>query len=94
MESLNIVHNKAQQRFEAFTDGDLAVLEYRWEDGSMALTHTFVPPAARGKGLAAALAKHALDYVRAHKLIATVYCPYVLKYLTTHPEYLDIVKIA
>jgi len=37
--------------------------------------HTFVPEFARGKGIAAALAKFALDYVKDQKLKLMVYCP-------------------
>ena len=85
---MEIINNKKNFRFEApLPDGEVATLEYRWLRGSMVLMHTLVPVAARGKGVAAALVKYVLDYIRENGLKMIVYCPYVTKYLEKHPEY-------
>jgi predicted GNAT family acetyltransferase len=49
--------------------------------------HTFVPEALRNQGIAAALAKYALEYVKTQNLKLMVYCPSVAKYIKLHPEY-------
>ena len=82
-----ITNNEKHSRFETEVNGEFAYLEYRFYKGDIALMHTFVPESARGMGLAAALAKYSLEYVKEHKLKLMVYCPYVRKYLTEHPEY-------
>jgi predicted GNAT family acetyltransferase len=92
VEQIEIYQNVSKQRFETKVGDTLAVLDYQWEDGNMALTHTYVPVEGRGKGLAAALAKFALEYIKENRIKAIVYCPYVAKYLLEHPEYQKLVK--
>ena len=88
MESqISIVNNEKRSHFETEINGEFAFIEYRFYKGDIALMHTFVPESARGKGIAAALAKFALEYVKEHKLKLMVYCPVVSKYIKEHPEY-------
>ncbi|MCU0353141.1 MAG: N-acetyltransferase [Cytophagales bacterium] len=83
--------NEAESRFEVPVGNETALLDYRWHNGHLALTHTFVPEAGRGKGIASALAKHALDYAKDQNLKVEVYCTYVAGYLKQHPEYQSLV---
>ena len=55
------------------------------------LTHTYVSPAMRGKGVAAKLVKQAFSHARTenHKIIPT--CSYIVTYLDRHPDDKDIV---
>ena len=79
-------------RYEARLDGDLAgVLEYVVKRERIALIHTEVEPRHEGKGIAAALARFALDDARRRGLRVIASCPYVQGYLARHPEDLDIV---
>jgi len=87
-----IINNEKESRFEWELEGHLAVLEYEFEDGVMALVHTGVPQALQGRGIAGQLAKFALEYAREHHLQVIPYCPYVKVYLERHPEYMDVVK--
>jgi uncharacterized protein len=84
---IKIINNEARHRFETPAGDDLAYLEYGWHKGDIALMHSFVPESGRGKGLAAELAKFALEYVKEKKLRLMVYCPYVIRYMKEHPEY-------
>ena len=86
-----VINNEKQQRFEIHERDDVAYLEYRYHKKDVALMHTFVPEALNGKGIASALAHEALEWARANKKAATVYCPFVAAYLKRHPEYNDIV---
>ncbi len=75
------------------TDTGTAVLDYSEpRRGVLDLQHTAVPQAARGKGVAGALVRAALDDARKNgeKIIPT--CPFVASWLGRHPEYRDLVS--
>ena len=54
-------------------------------------THTVVPLALEGHGIAGRLARAALDYARDRGLSVVPLCPYVADYIGKHPEYEDLV---
>lgn len=54
--------------------------------GVMRLTHTEVPPAIEGRGIAAALVRAALAHAEANGLKVEPWCSYVRTYLRRHPE--------
>ena len=82
-----------RQRYEGHLDGELAgVLEYELRRDRLILIHTEVAPAFEGRGVAAGLARYALDDVRRRGLYVTAACPYVKTYLARHPEALAGIK--
>ena len=82
-----VVHNAAEHRFEIDTNGQLSVLEYVFKKHRIFFKHTEVPPPLRGQGLGTKLAYAALEYTRRNGLIAVAICPFVKKYVDSHPEY-------
>lgn len=81
-----------RERYEAHLDGALAgVLEYVVKRGRIALVHTEVSPDFEGQGVAAGLARFALDDARGRGLRVIPICPYVQRYLAKHPADHDIV---
>ncbi len=87
-----IVDVEAEQRYEARIEGDLAgFLDYVVKRGRIALIHTEVLEAFRGKGLAEQMARFALDDARRRGLQVIAICPYVRDYVERHPETRDIV---
>jgi predicted GNAT family acetyltransferase len=89
---MELTNNKKEFQFEALLEGgEKATLVYRWLKGSMVLMHTLVPASAEGKGVGSALVKYVLDYARASNLKIIVYCPFVAKYMKSHPGYEDLV---
>jgi len=78
-------------RFELERDGQVASLEYTVAGHVLALLHSEIPEALRGRGIASTLAKTALDWARENRMKVDVVCPFVAAYLETHPEYLDLV---
>jgi uncharacterized protein len=88
---LLVSDNKEQQQFEVHTDGEKAVLQYRFYDDLIWLMHTEVPLKLEGKGIASALAHYALEWAKENHKKAKVLCPFVAIYLKRHPEYNDIV---
>jgi uncharacterized protein len=81
-----------KSRFEFEQDGYTAWLEFDRDDrGWMTLWHTEVPPALRGQGIAATLARTALEYARDENLKVDVICPLVLNYLQKNPEFQNLI---
>lgn len=90
--TVQVVHNAAQSRFEATVDGHLSVLDYTQEDGRMLATHTGVPTALRGRGIAGQLAHAALEHAREQNLAVVPLCSYMASYIRKHPEYQPLVQ--
>lgn len=88
--SPTIHHNAPASRFETMVDGNLAVLEYRLEDGVMVITHTGVPEAIGGRGVAGQLTRHALDHARAAGWKVIPACTYAAAFFKRHGEYTDL----
>lgn len=80
-------HNSAAHRYEIETDGHVSVAEYELAEGKQVFTHTLVPEALRGRGLAEALVKTALDDALGAGRKVVPACSYVAKYIQRHPEY-------
>lgn len=84
-----ITHNEAASRFQAIVDGVLCVLDYRQRDGVMTITHTGVPDAVGGRGIAAALTRAAFETARREGWRVVPACSYAAAWLARHPEYAD-----
>ena len=82
---------RTNERFEVRLDDEAAVLEYRLRGTVLSVTHTEVPEALRGQGIGEALARVALDDARARGMTVKPYCPFVARYIESHPEYCDLV---
>ena len=85
--SVEVRHNQAEHRFEAEVDGKVAVADYVLRDGEMVMTHTYVPPEFRGRGIAEKVVRAALEYARAQQLRVVPACSYVDLFIQRHPEY-------
>ncbi len=83
-------HNPAQACFETTVDGHRAVLEYVLESGAMVITHTGVPEAIGGRGIAADLTRAALAHARAAGLKVVPACAYAAAFMQRHSEYTDL----
>lgn len=87
-----VINNEKEQRFEIHDGQEVAYLEYRYYKKDIALMHTVVPETLSGKGIASALAYHAMEWARKHKTPVIVYCPFVAAWLKRHLEYMDIIS--
>ena len=91
-ESYPITHNVTRQRFESLAGvPPLASLSYVIEGERVILDHTFVPDELRGRGIAAALARKALDEARQRRWKIVPRCSYVASFIQRHPEFADLV---
>lgn len=85
-----IRHDRLAHRFETRVDGELCLLEYTLADGVMTITHTGVPAAVGGRGIAAALVQEALDTARAEGWKVVPACSYASVWIQRHPEQRDL----
>lgn len=85
-----VSHRPEASRFEVDVPGGPALCVYRRQGAVLLLTHTEVPPALEGRGIAAALVKAALDWARAEGLRVRPLCSYVVAYMRRHPETQDL----
>jgi predicted GNAT family acetyltransferase len=83
-------NNTALNRFELDADGHVAVAYYRLSPGVITFTHTEVPAERSGRGIGSALARGALDQVRAQGLKVVAQCPFIGDFISKHPEYGDL----
>ncbi|GAA0278831.1 GNAT family N-acetyltransferase [Actinomadura nitritigenes] len=91
--STEISDNAGEGRYEIRVDGGLAgFAEYERRGGAVVFTHTEVDPAFEGKGIGSALARGALDDVRAKGDPVVPLCPFIKKWIEKHPDYQDLVK--
>lgn len=85
---LTIRHDREHHKFHADVDGSEARLTYSEAgDGVLDYQSTFVPPDARGQGIAGELVRHALDYAREQGYRVIPSCPYVERWIDAHPDY-------
>ena len=91
LEDVAVVDEPANHRFAALVGDAVAHLDYRRDGDVITLVHTEVPRALRGRGLAQALARHALEHARAHGLTVVPACPFVAGFVREHPEYAPLV---
>jgi predicted GNAT family acetyltransferase len=78
-------------RFELERDGHVATLDYTIAGNVLALIHTEIPKELRSSGIASALLKTALDWARENHMKIDIVCPFVAGFISTHPEYSDLV---
>lgn len=90
--AVTVHRNDENHRYEAMLDGQVAgFVQFRERAGRVILIHTETDPAYEGRGVGSALARGALDDIRARGEKAVVECPFIRSYIEKHPEYQDLV---
>lgn len=94
--SIEIVDVPELHRYEARSDGAVAgFADYQMRPGpspTVVFTHTEVSPDFEGKGVGSALARGALDDVRARGGSVVPLCPFIAAFIRGHEEYQDLVS--
>ena len=85
-----IQHDAKARRFNTVVDGVTGYVEYELAGDVMTITHTIVPPAIGGRGIAAALMKAALEHARNQGFKVDPECSYADAWMRRHPEYEDL----
>ncbi len=92
MTDVQVTNNEAEQRYDARVDGELAgSAYYETADDLIVFTHTEVDDAYEGHGVGSALARAALDDVRADGRRQVVpRCQFIKGWIDKHPDYQDL----
>ena len=81
-----IHHDQDAHQFTTDVDGNRAHLDYTLDGRVMTITHTKVPPAIEGRGIAAELMAAALGAARAAGWSVNPACSYAKAYMAKHPD--------
>ncbi|MDN3920139.1 DUF924 family protein [Roseateles violae] len=87
---LTISHRK--DHFEAEVEGRRVELDYLRHADQLVFHHTGTDPALRGRGLAAEIVEHALQWAAPQGLQLVASCSYVVGYLQRHPRWLRLTE--
>ena len=87
LSKLDVEHNVAQKRFEMQIGDQMAMVKYILGSSEIIFTHTEVPEAFEGQGVASKIAKVAIEYAKGQGLRIRPMCPYMAAYIKRHPEY-------
>jgi predicted GNAT family acetyltransferase len=89
-----VTHQESEHRYEARVDGEHAgSAYYETADDLVVFTHTEVDDAYEGHGVGSALARFALDDVRADGRRRVVpRCAFIKGWIDRHPDYQDLVE--
>lgn len=83
-------HEESENRYVIDIDGKQAVADYELVDEKQVFTHTYVPPELRGRGLAEALVRTALDDAKKAGRKVVPACSYVGVFIDRHKQYKEL----
>jgi len=92
LDEILVTHNKDNNRFETFIEGQLSKLDYMINGDTIVMTHVGVNPAHRGNGVAAKITQTALEYAKANSMRVIPMCSYVGAYIRRNPEYRELTR--
>lgn len=92
LETLDVTHNPAENRFETWIDGRLSKLDYLQDGGNIVMMHVGVYLEHREQGVAGKLTRVALEYAREKDLRVIPMCSYVASYIRRNPQYAELMK--
>jgi len=89
---ISVVDNSTAQRYEALLGEEVAgFLNYRKRPGGIEMIHTQVAPRFEGHGVGSVLVEFALEDVAKKGLTLVPTCPFVARYIRTHPRFQSLV---
>ena len=84
---MQVEHLERESRFVVRMDDEDAELTYQQVGARLIeVQHTYVPKSERGHGVAEALAEAAFQFARERGYRVVPSCPFVRRWLATHPE--------
>ena len=83
-----IIHLPKERRFSITVDGHEAHVDYVISEGALVVTHTFVPKAIKGRGVASDLVHAAYRFADLNGFRCKATCSYALAWLAKHNYWL------
>jgi predicted GNAT family acetyltransferase len=87
---LDIRHDADGGFFSVVVDGTKGYVQYERKADTLVATHTIVPSAIGGRGIAAQLVSRLFEHARAAGLKVRPQCSYVAAWTRKHPEVADL----
>jgi predicted GNAT family acetyltransferase len=87
---LRLAGSHHAHRFETTVDGVTCELNYSLQDRIMTITHTGVPEAVGGRGIAGELVRAAFETARKEGWKVVPACSYARVWSERHPEYAEL----
>ena len=87
LDTLEIINNTSENRFETWINGLGSKLDYIEEPDTFVITHVGVHPDLRGQGIAGKITQFALEYAKSKSLRVIPMCSYAVVYIKKNPEY-------
>lgn len=84
---LTIQHRVDEKIFESVVEGHRCIVVYTLHNQVMTITHTGVPSAVGGRGIAAEITAFVLKYAKNKGLKVVPQCSYTAAYIHKHPEF-------
>ncbi|MEU6577205.1 GNAT family N-acetyltransferase [Streptomyces sp. NPDC046805] len=93
--AVEVRKDETARLYEALIDDQVVgTLAYETIGGRATLTHSYVDPDQRHRGIASALARYALEDLTQSPAKVGIYCGFVADYVQDHPEWNDAVDIS
>lgn len=90
---MHVEHDRDASRFTTRVPEGVATLRYRMRAPRlMDIESTYVPAAARGRGIGGALVERALEHARAEGFDVIPSCWYVKTWVDGHPEFAGLLR--
>lgn len=87
---VDVQHDSASHRFTTSVDGHTGYVEYEPAADGIVITHTIVPSAIGGRGIAGQLVAAAVAHARQAGWTVASRCSYADAWLDRHPEHADL----
>ena len=88
--SYTLIHNENENKYEYHIDGLVCYITYDDQNGNLHLTHTIVPEALGGRGIAKQLLIDVLEEIKKNGQKAVSECSYVVNFEAKNPDYADV----
>jgi uncharacterized protein len=90
--TVSITNNEGSRTYDAVLDDRVVgTIVYERRGRRMVVRHTVVDAEFRGRGIATALARAALDDAAASGATVTNYCGFIADYIDRHPAYAGLI---
>ncbi len=88
MNKHELIHNQERHQYEYHIGDNIARVEYiKSNNGEVYLTHTEVPAALGGQGIASALVDDVLQEIEHDDLKIVPICPFIANYVNKNPKW-------
>jgi predicted GNAT family acetyltransferase len=87
LDTLEIINNTAENRFETRINGLACKLDYIEDKDTFVITHVGVHPDLRNQGIAGKITQFALEYAKSKSLRVIPMCSYAAVWIQRNPEY-------